>query len=102
MVYRVGLKGAKSACYRLTAQCVLIAVVNEEKEGRKNDDGPIKIERILTFFTSVLVACSAIHVIPQVSMSSTKSVYAVLPPKVVWLFLGPIAEFIRTSIHPGE
>ena len=60
------------------------------------------IEGIFTFFTSVLMACSTIHVIPRVSMSSTKSVYAVLPPKVVGLFLGPVAEFIRTPIHPGE
>ena len=43
-----------------------------------------------------------VHVIPHVSMSRTKSVHAVLPPKVVWLFFSPVAKFIRAPIHPGE
>ena len=45
---------------------------------------------------------STIHIIPHVTVPGTKSVYAVLPPKVIWLTLCPVAEFIRTSIHPGE
>ena len=70
--------------------------VDEEKKGHS------KVESIFTFFTSVLMTCSTMHVIPRVSMSSTKGVNAVLPPKVVRLFLGPVAEFIRTPIHPWE
>ena len=35
-------------------------------------------------------------------MIHTECVYAVLPPNVVRLFLCPVAEFLRTPIHPDE
>ena len=48
------------------------------------------------------MTCRTIHVIPRVSVFGTKCVHTVLSPKVVWLFLGPVTEFIRTPIHPGK
>ena len=48
------------------------------------------------------MTCSTIDIIPHVTAPGTKSVYAVLPPKVIWLTLCPVAELIWTSIHPGE
>ena len=55
-----------------------------------------------TFFTCILVTSRALHVIPHVSMTRTKSVYAVLPLKVIRLTLRPVTELIWTPIHPSE
>ena len=55
-----------------------------------------------TFLASILMAVTALHVIPLIVVFRTKCVYAVFFPEIVWLIFSPSCKVPRSTIYPRE